>query len=49
VQADPADPRPDEIDGRLDATWGLHLWDVHLAMGDIERLVASQAAAYQAN
>jgi hypothetical protein len=46
VQADPSDPRPDSIDGRLGANWGLHLWDVHLAMGDIERLVASQAAAF---
>jgi len=49
VQADVADPRPDAIDGRLGADWGLHLWDVHLAMGDIERMVAAQAAAYLAN
>lgn len=54
LDADPADPRTDEIPGdgmvgprRLD-DWGLHLIDMNLAMGDLVKLAASQAAAWAA-
>jgi hypothetical protein len=46
VSDDPADVRFDTLDGRLAANWGLHLIDLHLTMGDVVRLVASQRAAY---
>ena len=29
-----------------DATWGLHLVDANIALGDLERLVRRQTAAY---
>ena len=54
VNADPADPRTDDISGdvvaggRVAADWGLHLIDVNLAMGNLVDLVGRQAAAYQA-
>lgn len=44
VHGDPDDPRTDDIagdvvrDGVLDAEWGLHLIDMHLAMGDLVAL-----------
>ncbi|HET8619330.1 MAG TPA: DUF3089 domain-containing protein [Acidimicrobiales bacterium] len=46
VNGDPADPRTDDIEGDLPGGWGLHIVDANIAMGDIEDLVASQAAAY---
>jgi Protein of unknown function (DUF3089) len=46
VEADPADPRTDDIGGDLDAEWGMHLVDANVAMGDIVDLVAAQAEAY---
>ena len=46
VNADPDDPRADDIGGDLNEQWGMHLVDVNVAMGDIVDLVASQAAAY---
>ena len=46
VQADPADPRADDIPGDLGAGWGLHLVDVNLVMGDIVELVGVQAEAH---
>ena len=46
VNGDPADPRTDDIRGDLPGGWGMHLIDVNVAMGDIEKLVASQAEAY---
>ena len=46
VNGDPADPRTDDIEGDLPGGWGLHIVDANIAMGDIEALVASQAAAY---
>jgi len=46
VNGDPADPRVDDIKGDLPGGWGLHVMDANIAMGDIESLVASQAAAY---
>lgn len=52
VHGDPADPRVDDIvgdvvtDGEVQAGWGLHLIDVHLAMGNLLELVESQAQAW---
>ena len=54
VNADPADPRTDEITGDVVAggqtlkDWGLHLIDVNLAMGDLVALAERQAKAYAA-
>jgi pimeloyl-ACP methyl ester carboxylesterase len=54
VNGDPADPRTDDIggdvmrDGQVVASWGLHLQDMQLAMGDLVRIVGEQAAAYKA-
>ena len=47
--SDPSDPRPDDIGGNLTPAWGLHLVDVHIAMGDIVDLVKSQVAALPDN
>ena len=53
VHGNPADPRTDDITGDVGppgkpmGTWGLHLIDVHLAMGDLIELVRRQAKAYQ--
>lgn len=53
VQADPKDPRTDDIPGdvvvggKVQADWGLHLIDVNLVMGDLINLVARQGRAYQ--
>ncbi|OWY60315.1 hypothetical protein B7486_69830 [cyanobacterium TDX16] len=46
VEGDPADPRADDISGDLTPTWGLHLVDVNLVMGDLVHLAAAQAEAY---
>ena len=52
INADPADPRADDISGDIAVAgvvlkdWGLHLIDVNLAMGDLVALVDRQAAAY---
>ena len=52
VNADPADPRADDIPGDVamlgkpQTNWGLHLIDVNLAMGNLLDIVASQAKAY---
>ncbi len=52
VNADPADPRTDEISGDVVVggavlkDWGLHLIDVNLTMGDLTELVGRQARAY---
>jgi hypothetical protein len=54
VQADPADPRTDTINGDIvvdnavRTEWGLHLFDLHLAMGNLQALVRSQSAAWLA-
>lgn len=54
VNADPADARVDDITGDIGAvgkplpTWGLHLIDVNLAMGNLIDLVARQAKANSA-
>jgi hypothetical protein len=52
VNADPGDPRTDDIPGDLgmagkpQANWGLHLVDVNLTMGNLLDIVARQAKAY---
>jgi hypothetical protein len=54
VHGNPADPRTDDItgdvmaNGQANASWGLHLVDVHLAMGNLVDILRQQAAAYQA-
>jgi len=46
VHGDPSDPRADDIGGDLTPPWGLHVIDVNLVMGDLQRLVATQGAAW---
>ncbi len=52
VNADPSDPRTDEVGGEViratgpDPSWGLHLIDMDIAMGDFLRIVERQTAAY---
>jgi hypothetical protein len=48
VNADPADPRTDVINGDFPAGegWGMHLIDVSVAMGDLEQMVAAQVDAF---
>jgi hypothetical protein len=54
VHGNPADARADDIPGDVMAagkpnpTWGLHLIDVHEAMGDLVTIVGKQAKAYSA-
>lgn len=48
VLSDPSDPRVDDIDGDITADWGLHLVDVHIAMGSLVDLATSQHAAFAA-
>jgi hypothetical protein len=54
VNADPHDPRTDEIggdvvaNGKVVPSWGLHLIDVHLAMGNLVETVGQQAKTYGA-
>lgn len=54
VNADPADPRTDDITGDVltagvvQADWGLHVVDMHLAMGNLIAQVQAKAAAYAA-
>ncbi len=54
VNADPADPRTDDITGDLVSAgvrltnWGLHQIDMHLVMGDVLDLVAKQSKAWLA-
>ncbi len=48
IQADPDDPRADDIGGDFMDGWGLHLVDVSLLMGDLVRLAESQSAAWLA-
>ncbi|MET0272655.1 MAG: DUF3089 domain-containing protein, partial [Phenylobacterium sp.] len=54
VNADPADPRTDDIAGDVVNSgvvlkdWGLHLIDVNEAMGDLVNLVGTQSTAYLA-
>lgn len=52
TNANPADPRTDEISGDVVANgqvmkdWGLHLIDAHVAMGNLIDVVAQQSKAY---
>ena len=54
VHGNPADPRTDEISGDVmqngqpNPSWGLHLIDVNLAMGNLVDIVRSQSKAYLA-
>jgi hypothetical protein len=54
VHGNPADARADDIPGDVMAagkpnpSWGLHLIDVHAAMGDLVTIVGKQAKAYAA-
>ena len=54
VNADPKDPRTDEIrgdvvqNGQVNPAWGLHLIDANLAMGNLVEIVGSQAKAHLA-
>jgi hypothetical protein len=55
VNADPADPRTDDLGGQIvratgvDPSWGLHLIDVDHSMGTLIDIVRDQAAAYVAS
>jgi hypothetical protein len=42
------DQRPKDVTGDITPPWGLHLIDMHLAMGDFETLVQAQAKAFAA-
>ncbi|HIA03260.1 MAG TPA: DUF3089 domain-containing protein [Myxococcales bacterium] len=46
INADPDDPRADDVGGDFSPGWGLHLVDVNLVMNDIVGLVYSQYQAY---
>lgn len=54
INADPADPRTDTINGDVQAgsivlwDWGLHLIDMNIAMGNLVDLVGEQSKAYLA-
>ena len=53
VHADPADKRTDTIsgdvvvDGKVAPQWGLHVIDMHLAMGNLVDIVKRQSAQWQ--
>lgn len=53
VHGDPADGRTDTINGDIVIAgavrpeWGLHLFDMHLAMGDLVAIVGRQSAAWR--
>ena len=52
MRGNPLDPRTDDIsgdvmaNGQVNATWGLHLIDVQLAMGNLVEIVREQAKAF---
>lgn len=52
INADPADPRTDTINGdvvvngQVQENWGLHLIDMNVVMGDLVTLAKSQGAAW---
>jgi Protein of unknown function (DUF3089) len=43
----PGDPRPAVVSQSLGPGWGLHLYDVNLALGDLVELVRRQARAHR--
>ena len=54
MHGDTADPRTDDIvgdvmaNGQVNASWGLHLIDVNLAMGNLVDIVAAESKAFGA-
>lgn len=46
VNADPSDPRGDEIGGQISPEWGLHAIDFQVALGDLVALVDAQARSW---
>jgi hypothetical protein len=54
VHGDPAGPRTSDIvgdvvvNGQVLPEWGLHLIDVHLAMGNLVDIVRQESTAYLA-
>jgi hypothetical protein len=52
VNADPADARTDTItgdvvvDGKVQPQWGLHMIDMHLAMGNLVEIVKRQSVQW---
>ncbi len=54
VHGNPSDPRTDDINGdvmangQVNASWGLHLIDVNLAMGNLVDIVGAQGRAFLA-
>jgi hypothetical protein len=54
VHGNPNDPRTDDIvgdvltDGKVNPSWGLHVIDVNLAIGNLVNLVGQQAKSYVA-
>ena len=53
VNPNPGGRRTDELGGQIiratgvDASWGLHIIDVDLAMGSLNRIVVAQAEAFR--
>jgi Protein of unknown function (DUF3089) len=53
IHGDPADPRTDDIvgdvltNGMVQADWGLHVIDMHLAMGNMLDVVKAKVEAFQ--
>lgn len=43
-----AGPRADDVPGDLTPDWGMHLVDVNVVMGDLQRLLVTQATAWAA-
>lgn len=46
INADPSDPRVDDIDNDLFPGWGLHLIDIAMAQGDLVSLAERQASKW---
>ena len=44
----PGDPRP-AVAETIGPTWGLHLYDFNLTLGNLVNLVGREAAAYKAS
>ena len=49
TNADPADPRADDIGGQISPDWGLHAIDYQVAYGELVGLAQSQADAWAAS
>ncbi len=46
VHGDPADPRVDDIGGDIQASWGMHLVDMNVGMGDFLTILEKQTKAH---